>query len=91
MVPEAFNGRFMYGGVIREPQIVVGTEVQDGALSDPDFGILRSEQLSLALIEPGGSNVGQLLIKHFFKRGVRHVVIAVSSQRSAVSQFGAEG
>ena len=52
MIAKTLHGRLMYCGMVGQPQIVVGAEIEDGALSDADFRLLGPQQLALVLKQP---------------------------------------
>ena len=48
-----------HSGIVSEPEVVVGAEVQDFLSPDPDQGALRREDQPLPLLEPGLLDGGQ--------------------------------
>jgi hypothetical protein len=69
---QSFHGRRYDLRVIGQAQVIVGTEVQDVALRDADFGTLGTQQLPLGFIETFCADIGQLLVNNVFERGVCH-------------------
>ena len=58
-VSSAVLGRGDEAGVVRQPEVVVGAEVQDVPATRADVRRLRRGELALRLVEAGGPDLGQ--------------------------------
>src|SRR5439155_18390106 len=71
---QSLVGRLDQGGVVGQPEVVVGAEVDDLAAADGDAGALGPLQLALALVQPLGAQVVELRLQHLQEVLVAHGV-----------------
>src|SRR5262249_41490245 len=71
------------GRVIRQPEVVVGAEVDDLAPRNADGGALRTLETPLSLEQATSADVVELAAEHVAKLAVAHGDVLVREQRVA--------